>query len=444
MEKGPRLSENGSGRRVPNTIFGTFTNLMKSVDGASTYLKDTSIVSSLSMALFSRSLTQEFNVVKANDWVPFYVRNTDARARGRPGDMVMRMHRGISHMLTHAFSDLARLGKEKASLHDNVTRAYMIEAIVAVLDASEGRTLDAQVLSDYHRRWRGELNGVNRAPPPPPPPPTARDGGGGGVDRAPPPYYYPPPPSSGAVRDGAERRIAYKTAYGTAMSERSDRSIAEMVMPERAMAERALRPREGEWWNGGQRHGGWQQPMEQQQQRGERRGQERGEWQGQHGQWPRMEPRQPREPSRDPSRDLSNGFSRESRNQRWPQQPEQQDSFQPEYGSEPPAQQYSPTRAGNFSRDPSMTRQDRFSRPMAGQREDQSLSPPPQQQQQWQQSTHAQRPNRFNRDNWSDQWPQRPPPPPPSQQQQQQQQQWRQQDRQPRYDAPRPQGNRMW
>jgi ATP-dependent RNA helicase DHX36 len=111
----------------------TFTNLMKSVDGKSIFLREVSVLEPLAVALFANDLvrgSQGQNLLKALGWLPLYISSPERGA----ASTLLNLRRVLDRIQTDAFADLARgqplHGTDKASL----AREDVVENVVEILD----------------------------------------------------------------------------------------------------------------------------------------------------------------------------------------------------------------------------------------------------------------------------------------------------------------------
>jgi ATP-dependent RNA helicase DHX36 len=115
----------------------TFTNLVKSSDGKSTFLKDVSIVQPLAVALFANELTRGTNganMVEAFGWLSLYVKTPGRRRASEAASCLIKFQQGLNRVQVGAFADLATgkplHGMDRASR----MREYFIDKVVEILD----------------------------------------------------------------------------------------------------------------------------------------------------------------------------------------------------------------------------------------------------------------------------------------------------------------------
>ncbi|KAI0132711.1 P-loop containing nucleoside triphosphate hydrolase protein [Xylariales sp. AK1849] len=126
-----------------------YTSLVKSADGSTTYLRDTSTVSPLAVALFSNALEHPVDtaILTANSWLPIFPRS-EGLASKSTASWIMEFRRMVQNMLAGAFSDLAVIDSRQ---HARVTSRD--QAVVDSRIYSPG--MDAEHWRDSGREGRG-------------------------------------------------------------------------------------------------------------------------------------------------------------------------------------------------------------------------------------------------------------------------------------------------
>lgn len=107
----------------------TYSTMMKSNDGNSIFLRDTTESTPLMAALFGGHLKfsdRSSRILEMDDWLPFYVKSDDYRA----AKTIMEFRKALERLLTGAFRDLSN----KRSLAEDPVREKFAEGLVEVLN----------------------------------------------------------------------------------------------------------------------------------------------------------------------------------------------------------------------------------------------------------------------------------------------------------------------
>jgi len=112
---------------------GVFDALLKSVDGNDTYVRNTTSVSPLAVALFCGRLTSggretsytNSNVIKIDDWLPLYLQSEDQLVTRT----IIETRKGLERMLVKAYADLSK----RQPLGDDPVRAVFSSGIIDIL-----------------------------------------------------------------------------------------------------------------------------------------------------------------------------------------------------------------------------------------------------------------------------------------------------------------------
>lgn len=132
------------------TRYGTlysYSNMARSNDGGTLFLRDTSESTPLMATLFGGKLAQpansKNNILEMDNWLPFYVQY--GVSAGRAAKTVLEFRKALERLLAGAFRDLkvrnegrAAEGAKKAYLADETVRELFAEGLVEVLERDVG------------------------------------------------------------------------------------------------------------------------------------------------------------------------------------------------------------------------------------------------------------------------------------------------------------------
>ena len=107
----------------------TFSNLAKSTDGKTLYLRETSETTALMTVLFGGRLSTATNsarIVNMDDWIPFYVKSNDRWSM----KTLLEFRKALDRLMTSAFRDLS---DKKSFLADDQVRTLFAEGLAEVL-----------------------------------------------------------------------------------------------------------------------------------------------------------------------------------------------------------------------------------------------------------------------------------------------------------------------
>ena len=107
----------------------TFSNMAKSTDGKTIYLRETSEMTSLMTVLFGGRLSTAANsarIINVDDWIPFYVKSDDRWGM----KTLLEFRKALERLMTGAFRDLS---DKKSFLADNQVRTLFAEGLAEVL-----------------------------------------------------------------------------------------------------------------------------------------------------------------------------------------------------------------------------------------------------------------------------------------------------------------------
>ncbi|KAL8809084.1 MAG: hypothetical protein Q9223_003440 [Gallowayella weberi] len=142
-----RTSTDGAKLAPLGTLFA-YSAMVKSNDGNSTYLRDTTECTPLMATLFGGRLAcRKNNILEMDDWLPFYVTSNDGRiSYAQVAKTVLELRKALDRLLAVAFMDLKGSrekvraasaqpgGSRGAFLADDEVRALFAEGLVEILD----------------------------------------------------------------------------------------------------------------------------------------------------------------------------------------------------------------------------------------------------------------------------------------------------------------------
>jgi hypothetical protein len=138
LSKEEKLSSNSS---RTTKYLATFTNLVKSSDRNSTFLREVSIIDPLTVALFASNLQMKgnYNLLEACGWLPIYVKSPDYRGAEREAARSLVDLRWVLECVqANAFADLANGQPMHGTDEASQDRECVIERVVQVLDMAAG------------------------------------------------------------------------------------------------------------------------------------------------------------------------------------------------------------------------------------------------------------------------------------------------------------------
>ncbi|KAL8683336.1 MAG: hypothetical protein Q9186_000720 [Xanthomendoza sp. 1 TL-2023] len=161
-KKGTEITEAGNFHVQLGTLYA-YSSMMKSNDGSTTYLRDTTECTPLMATLFGGRLTSKHNTLEMDNWLPFKVTSNDRNVSyAQVAKTVLELRKALERLLAVAFADLkgSREKVQKASempggsrgafLAEEKVRALFAEGLVEILDR------DVRVREEIARRgWNG-------------------------------------------------------------------------------------------------------------------------------------------------------------------------------------------------------------------------------------------------------------------------------------------------
>lgn len=132
----------------------TFSELARSNDGSSMYLRHTTPVTGLMSALFSEKLeqTKSRNIIHLDGWLPFYFSNPQHAV------LILQLHRALKNVTTAAFKDLAA----RRILTEHHDRNHFADSLVEVLDSD--LAYSAARSNTNTRDYKMSASGTDSAP----------------------------------------------------------------------------------------------------------------------------------------------------------------------------------------------------------------------------------------------------------------------------------------
>ncbi|KAK4696364.1 hypothetical protein P7C71_g1538, partial [Lecanoromycetidae sp. Uapishka_2] len=144
----------------------TYGQMVRSNDGRSIYLRDTTETTPLMATLFGGKLKrneERGSIIEIDNWLPFYVSSSDRRT----AKTIIEFRKALERLLTVAFNDLGKASKRdreglmvtpRGYLADEKVRELFAGGLVDVLDR-DVRTAEAVA----NRGWSGGVNSSRRA-----------------------------------------------------------------------------------------------------------------------------------------------------------------------------------------------------------------------------------------------------------------------------------------
>ena len=126
---------------VPFGTLYSYTTMSRSEDGSSLFLRDTSKSTPLMAILFGGKLHHEHNILRLDDWLPFYVKSTQRYA----AKTVFEFRKGMERLFAGVFNDLTvkrkfAKGAETSFLADDEVRGVFAKGLVKILTQDALRT----------------------------------------------------------------------------------------------------------------------------------------------------------------------------------------------------------------------------------------------------------------------------------------------------------------